>query len=249
MRIVYIGNLGSGKTLTALYMSLLLYREYRKIYPGYKIYSNIRLKLDQLNIDWEYFNKETDLDNINYGVVLFDEMWKWCDSRLSGSNLNRFLSSWSVITRKRKLSLLVTEQYEKMLDKRIREITNYIAYPRQENYSEELTQKFGEPTYLNTTCIYIPVNNSGRKIFQDTIYNPPLFELFDTTEEPEEFGETFEEYFERFKREVILDGGIFKFERKSERLDYICEKFGVPLRKARIVYRMVLDELESEESE
>jgi len=71
-----------------------------------------------------------------------------------------------------------------------------------------------------------------------------LFELFDTTEEPEEFGETFEEYFDRFKRILISDGGVFNFKTKGERLDYICEKFGVPLRKARIVYRMIFDSKE-----
>jgi len=125
MIIVYIGNLGSGKTLTALYLSIYLYSYYKKIYPDYKIYANIRLKLDKIGVEWQYFNKESDLDDGKHGVVLFDEMWKWCDSRLSGSKKNRFLSRWSIVTRKRKLSLLATEQYEKLIDKRIREIKQF----------------------------------------------------------------------------------------------------------------------------
>ena len=72
-------------------------------YAGSMLPSNLTLKFPEKHeILYEQFSSPSQLETYTNSVIFFDEMWKWADSRLSGSALNRFLSMFSIITRKNK---------------------------------------------------------------------------------------------------------------------------------------------------
>ena len=247
VNIILAGNLGAGKTLAGLYFSLDLCRiQYKLGNTDYSLFSNLSLNIpESYNVNYSKISSYDDInDEMKNGVVLFDEMWKWCDARLSGSNQNRFLSSWSIITRKRKLDLITTEQDEKQLDKRIRRIMNLLGYPLQKHYDPVLSEKVGRDTFKTTEVELYRVNPSK---FYPTIIkfsNYPLFPLYDTTEEPQELGVTLEELVEKVIKKIQNDRFFFEAcNTKGKQNDYLSLLF--PDLKKRDI-RLVLTALEYE---
>jgi len=122
MIIGYVGDMGSGKTLSMIKMAYMLHLK------GYSIYSNIKL-----NFPFQYFSldeilsyAENDTNFVNT-VFLVDEAHIFMDSRSSMTKRNMILSYFILQTRKKNVWLFFTTQYYHQIDKRLRASSNAIV--------------------------------------------------------------------------------------------------------------------------
>ncbi|MFQ6054822.1 MAG: hypothetical protein ACE5KE_00235 [Methanosarcinales archaeon] len=115
-----VGELGSGKTLALTYLAWLnWYKKKRKIFSNYSFYG----------FPYTPIKNVTDLDSMKSGFFAGDELWLWVDSRTSKKERNRFVASILLKSRKRDITIAYTSQAISQIDKRIRQITDFIAYP------------------------------------------------------------------------------------------------------------------------
>lgn len=164
-----VGELGAGKTLSLVYLGL---RNYIKYQGTRTIFANFHLK----QIPYTYVPNPEDIDTIRSGIFLIDELWLYCDSRLSSSGRNRFVTKVLLKSRKRDLDILYTCQSLGSVDVRIRRISDFIAIPSfNEATGKVVLRIYTHPSgYLLKTLKY-----DGRKVF-------PLYETSEEIELPPE---------------------------------------------------------------
>jgi hypothetical protein len=122
MIIGYVGDMGSGKTLSMVKMAYMLHLK------GYTIYSNIKMKFpfQYFNLDDILSYAENDTNFVNT-VFLVDEAHIFMDSRASMTKRNLILSYFILQTRKKNVWLFFTTQYYHQIDKRLRASSNAIV--------------------------------------------------------------------------------------------------------------------------
>lgn len=113
MLVIIIGNLGSGKTLIMLILSLTHNKE---IWSNFIIYTPKYKKLDIPDL----FELK---DNI---VILMDEGYSWIESRVSSTSINEYISSIIFHTRKTFTDIYLTTPMLSSIDKRFRHQANFI---------------------------------------------------------------------------------------------------------------------------
>ena len=153
----FFGNLGTGKTLGLTY--------YLHKYRANEIYANYHLAFKS-----NYIAEPEDLLNVSQGYIGLDELWAWLDSRVSASKKNRLLGHFLLTSRKRGCHVLYTAQHFKQVDKRVRNITDVLAFPTYDRKTKRLT--------IELTSQF---DSSFRRKF--TIDARPIFDMFNTTEE------------------------------------------------------------------
>ena len=134
MIIGFIGNIGSGKTLS---MVKKAYEQYKR---GKTIYSNFKLNFPFKEINHETLinmkNSNTDLKN---SVVLIDEAHIYLDSRRSASKINVILSYFILQSRKKSCDIYYTTQFIGQVDKRLRDTTHAIILCKTRKIRENLS--------------------------------------------------------------------------------------------------------------
>lgn len=117
---VFIGNLGSGKTLS------MVYHGYKEFLKGRKIYSNFNLDFEHEKLTFkmikDYVKTSNQLKNC---VLLLDELHILIDSRSSFKN--KLLTYFILQTRKRGVDLYGTTQFFGQVDVRLRNACNKIS--------------------------------------------------------------------------------------------------------------------------
>jgi hypothetical protein len=157
-----VGELGAGKTLSLVYLGFTNW-----FYKKEKIFSNIHL----YKFPYVYVNSVENLRHMENGYVILDELWSILKSRCSMSRRNRVVGDIILRSRKLNLTYVFTSQLLSLIDKNIREITDFVAYP-------VLNAR-------NTTCMLSIFRGSSKtKALLKTIYfkTEPIFELYDTNE-------------------------------------------------------------------
>jgi hypothetical protein len=154
MIIGFIGDMGSGKTLSMIRHAV---SDYNK---GFKIYSNVQLKLIKYEIlDMkkliEYAEGRVNLDKV---TILLDEAHIFLDSRTSMLKRNRILSYLLLQSRKAGFNLYYTTQYTHQIDKRLRSVTEVAVTCltktfRKEKYTLNKLTKFSSVTGIKTQNI------------------------------------------------------------------------------------------------
>lgn len=114
------GDLGSGKTSTGVY---LVYKNW--VEKEMKVFSNLPL----FYIPYGHITSLGQMYQVRDGVLLLDEMWTFCDARLSTKQINRFVADIARRSRKRHVTYMYTAQLPDQVDKRIRKITDFSAWP------------------------------------------------------------------------------------------------------------------------
>ena len=114
-----IGLLGAGKTLTLILQAYKAYLE-KEI-----IFTNIA----SLKIPNIYINDIIQLGAIEEGVVIFDELQLFADSRRWFTAQNKAFNSFLYMSRKKGLDFYYTSAVMEHTDIRIRELTDYILKP------------------------------------------------------------------------------------------------------------------------
>lgn len=112
MLIHFTGDVGGGKTLFCTQIAL---HDKRPIYSNYKI-----------NLPNYHDLKPEMLSTLTEStLVIIDEAYTWLESRLSGRNINLYLTYILFQSRKRNLDILITDQLVGTIDLRFRAMTNY----------------------------------------------------------------------------------------------------------------------------
>ena len=242
----YVGIPGTGKTLAATQQACMLWLKNQTFGNlEYRIYANINLYLPE-PID-KAFTKITSYDEIEgiiNGVFLFDEMWDWVDSRVPMSKQNRFWSRWSIRTRKTNLDLLYTEQYELLIDVRIRKITEFLCRPHQEDVNYELTytNEYRREVYNYTIVKVVPLKNPEAIPEEYIIDNQVWFDKFDTMEVPDELsGGTYVDEARKLIPKVAKDSVIDLYKTKGEQTGHIEKFYKVNQQTARLVWYCIYE--------
>lgn len=129
MLIHITGGLGSGKTLLATILAIDDDID-RNIYSNYKINSDRYIELTPEMLSTLYENS----------LILLDEAYTWLESRLSGRNINLYLTYILLQSRKRELDFIITDQIIGSIDVRFRIMTDYIIHC-QNIIDKELIEK------------------------------------------------------------------------------------------------------------
>lgn len=168
------GFLGSGKSL---FLTLLGVQDSNRT-----VYTNFSLDLDKA----EEVTIE-DLENIKKGLLLIDEGYMWLDSRLSSSEMNRYLSRFIFKSRKRQLDIFISSQLHRALDLRFRHLEDIRVHALGSDQDERFF------TYV------IEGWGSYKEVKFPMKKAKLLFPLFDTMEYPDEKASKFapEQYNER----------------------------------------------------
>jgi len=115
-----VGELGAGKTLALSYLAWSnWYKKKRKIFSNYNFYGFPYTHVDTI----------PSLDKMKEGFFAGDELWLWLDSRSSKSEKQKIIASILLKSRKRGITIAYTTQSFHQVEKRIRDITDFIAYP------------------------------------------------------------------------------------------------------------------------
>lgn len=115
--IIVTGDLGSGKTLFLTYIAK---NTKKRIYSNYKLYLNTYHKLT--------IKKLLELKEEENALVFIDEAYTWLESRASGRDTNQVLSYIYFQSRKRKLDFFLTAQLTHTIDRRFRELYDYVVH-------------------------------------------------------------------------------------------------------------------------
>jgi len=113
-----IGEMGSGKTLTAAQLAFKNWY-FRK----QKLYSNFHL----YKMPYYFVDRVRQFDYMHEGYVLLDEIWRLIDSRLSRTTSNKFVGDILARSRKRQLVYVYTAQVIDTIDKRIRKVQDFTS--------------------------------------------------------------------------------------------------------------------------
>jgi hypothetical protein len=112
--------LGVGKTLTLTYLAWNnWFHKNRKIYSNYDLYGFPFTKIESI----------PDLDDMQEGTFCGDELWLWLSSWGGGSKVKELISNILLKSRKRGLTIVYTSQSINQVNKRIRDVTDFISYP------------------------------------------------------------------------------------------------------------------------
>jgi len=167
---IYVGDMGSGKTLSAIKEA---YNYYLK---GFKVLSNMHLNFPHEKItsnDIIKFHKnKASLYNC---VVLIDEIHIFMDSRRAVGKKNVMGTYFITQTRKLKVKLLGTTQHRHQVDKRLRDNTQIFV----DCESKELPLEFKKNEKL---LIVINHVNTRKKYAKISFIGNKYYHLYDTEE-------------------------------------------------------------------
>jgi hypothetical protein len=123
------GELGTGKTLLASILGYVFSKKYI-VYANYHLKNTHYFDPSDLKQFLKIFlNTEK---NKNY-IFIFDEFYRYIDSRRSMNEKNIIYSALLFQTRKKNINMIYTAQDIYSIDVRIRQITNFYLYPMIDN--------------------------------------------------------------------------------------------------------------------
>lgn len=154
MIILYRGSRGKGKTLTMVKDALKFYQ------LGYDVYSNLNLKFGMYIPSSDVIGLDN-FSNLKNCVLVIDEIELFFDSRMFKNKDNINFSKFLQQIRKRNIIILCTAQYVNLIDLRIRQQLDIVAYPRFNKKNNLCSVQ-----YFNLTQI------------EDNFYNNQLFPSF-----------------------------------------------------------------------
>lgn len=170
----FVGNIGSGKTLS------MVKKAYEEFLKGKTIYSNIHLNFDYIPYtidDLESWAKgEKILSNI---VLLMDEAHIYLDSRSSMRKRNKFVTYLMLQTRKLGCDVYFTTQFFDQIDKRLRNLTTAIV----ECYTKTTTVPFNSSEKIVKTLNIVHLRKTGGIVTRKyTFQSNNIFKLYNTLE-------------------------------------------------------------------
>lgn len=173
MIILFIGTVGSGKTLS---MTVEAYKYYKR---GFRVFSNYHLAFPHTKLTKKVFmGLIEDPESLQNAVICLDEMHIWIDSRSSMSKKNKLITYFLLQTRKRDVRLLATTQHLHQVDKRLRDTADVLVYC--ENMSNKSSLVGGNQRILIRQDFFYQYSRSPPKTL--VIHANPYFGIYNTRE-------------------------------------------------------------------
>lgn len=167
-----IGDLGDGKSLTAVSLSIL----YKALYQQQGINKPI-LTNTPLTIDYEFLEYYDQLDNRHNTIMLIDEIQQIADCRKHTSKGNFFTAGIMMDIRKFNNILFWTAPESGLVEKRVRNRTTFYMKPRK---IFNLVFNILITDVRDNAYDSIKINLDGFKNFYNTHYKPiPLMQKED----------------------------------------------------------------------
>ena len=160
MFIGFTGSLGSGKTA-----SMTFWGAYFAYKTGMPVYSNYALSMPR-EIKTQLIDSWDALTRITNGIVLLDELHITFDSRLWSNTAKR--THFLLQTRKKNLVVMFTTQHISQVDKRIRNICDYVLL---------CEKKAGQ---FRNSVIHFLTNELGRQLLLKNMR--PVYDWYNTFE-------------------------------------------------------------------
>lgn len=129
------GNVREGKTLFMVHR-VGLYRAKGGELP---VYTNFKLDLSITNRVG--VSELLDLEGLKGGVMCMDEAYAWLESRVSTSNLNRYVSYFIFQSGKREVDVMATAQLGSSVDLRFFDLAHQIVLARKDVQNERFVYK------------------------------------------------------------------------------------------------------------
>lgn len=179
MIIAFIGDIGSGKTLSMVKFMLEKYNKGNNIYPnfGLKFPKNKSAKVTYLDMEFFRNYSKSGLNLLN-SVIAIDECHVFFDSRNSMLKRNKIFSKFVTQSRKRSVDLVYTTQDKSpelflrsgQVDLRLRKLTDYIIFCKP--------VKQGRNVFIiNSFC-----DKYGLMVRQNVFFANDYFKYYDTNE-------------------------------------------------------------------
>lgn len=179
--------MGAGKTATLSFLAM----HYKAL--EYNIFANYNLK----TINFKHVLSSADIDNVKFGKAFYDEFWLWLDSRCSSfDESNKAISDILLKSRKRGYDIYYTLQGFYQIDKRVRNVTDYVLVPQsyvcRNGQLESVEQNFLFPFDMKPLIneividvdICVPVGEYElEKIDNFSFWLKDVINTYDTTEE------------------------------------------------------------------
>jgi len=197
-----VGELGSGKTLALTYLAWNNWlKKQRKIYSNYNFYGFPFTPVKSV------FN----IDKMREGFFAGDELWLWLDARCSKKEKNRIISSILLKSRKRGITIAYTTQTIGQIEKRIRDITDFVSYPIMS----------ADNQYCRIEIFRAPNPSLASRIKPPLYFLcEPFYSVFNTYEEIRDINEEKEE--EKIYRERMLS-----ISKNPAWIKYLMEEKGI----------------------
>lgn len=234
--VAIVGELGIGKTLTLTYLAWNnWFYEKRKICSNYTLYGIPFTPIKTIEDLKAMIPAETptldELLNIQEVFFAGDELWRWIDARCSVMEVsererkkikNKLITDILAASRKAFVTIAYTTQTIGQIDKRIRQVTDFLVYPLIKG------------NFICQACFFVGPNPSAHSIDKDIrFYCEPFYAMFNTYEriKPLEEGYRSEEVFIPIEKnpawiKYLKDRGLDESEIMKE-----CIKMGELIKK------------------
>ena len=126
--IAVLGNLGHGKTLTAVSLATMLKLINEELGNDITILSNT-----PLNIEHEFLERMSQLQDRHDTIMLIDEFYLIADSYSWQSSSSFMTVDVSMDLRKRNNKIILTSQYYNQIAKRVRQLITLFIKPQRVN--------------------------------------------------------------------------------------------------------------------
>ena len=126
--VAILGNLGHGKTLTAVSLATILKLLNDQLGNEVTILSNT-----PLNIEHEFLTSMNQLEERYNTIMLIDEFYLIADSYSWQSSSSFMTTDVSMDLRKRNNMIILTAQYANQISKRVRQLITLFIKPQQEH--------------------------------------------------------------------------------------------------------------------
>ena len=167
----FIGDVGSGKTASAVREMLIKQRE-----TGFHILTNMNLNPDYFDYTLITFQDVLEMgkkgEGLHNKILFFDEFHIFADSRTSMKN--KVITHLLLLSRKLNIYLYYTTQYLNNIDLRIRNVTNVVVECHTQEHPE---------TGVMLTLNKINNRKMNKIITANSIFETKnVFNLYDTNE-------------------------------------------------------------------
>lgn len=145
------GNVREGKTMLEVYFAWKLHNQGLNV----PIYCNHTIKYPEAKrVD---VSELLDLEGLGSGLMCMDEAYAWLESRVSSSNLNRYVSYFIFQSGKRGVDVIATSQLGSAIDLRFYDLAHIIVLTRNDVVNERFTYQFavrcGVSVRVVTRCL------------------------------------------------------------------------------------------------
>ena len=162
------GNLGQGKTLLLIY-----YRLRNKLIHKRNVFANLPIKFydgKKLVGKAQLIEDPSEIESLENGAFLGDELWAWLDARNFGKKSNQLLAKILLTSRKKSVQIFYTTQTIDQMEKRVRDITDFEAVP----------MLLSKKTKCRVTVYQLLRGKRIRILKTFQFRTPELFKMYDT---------------------------------------------------------------------